>query len=81
MLGLMKTIWAAWKAFTHGLVKVQSQVLMALVYFLALGPVSLFIKLSPRRRLDRAPADPEAATYGLLVVPVSADVRQAQRPW
>lgn len=81
MLALMKRIWRGWKGFAHSLVKGQTWVLMAFVYFFAMGPVSFFIKLDRKRRLDRGPADPQAPTYGRRLEPQQVDVRRAQRPW
>ncbi len=81
MLALMKTIWKGWKGFAHKLVAGQSWFLMAIVYIFAVGPVSLFIKLDASRRLDRGPADPDAATYQVKVERPPQDVRRAQRPY
>lgn len=81
MLELMKTIWRGWKRFAHGLIAGQSWFLMALVYVFAMGPVSVYIRLSPRRRLDRAPPSPGATTYALPIRFEPQDARRAQRPW
>lgn len=81
MLALMKTIWRGWKGFAHKLVSGQSWLLMAIVYFVAVGPVSIYVKLDARRRLDRGPADPQADSYALPVPAKVVDVRRAQRPW
>ncbi len=81
MLSLLKTLWRGWKGFAHKLVAGQSWLLMAIAYIVAMGPASIFIKLNKERRLDRAPADPGAATYGLTVEHRPPDVRRAQRPW
>lgn len=81
MLGLMTTLWRGWKRFAHGLIKGQNWLLMAVAYVFALGPVSIFIKLDKRRRLDRGPADPAATTYQVPVQHVPMDVRRAQRPF
>ncbi|MCK6506787.1 hypothetical protein L6R53_26025 [Myxococcota bacterium] len=78
MLAFMTSLWRGWKSFAHGLIKGQNWLLMAIAYVVALGPVSIFIKLS-RRKLDRGPADPDAKTYGLSVAQAPMDVRRAQR--
>ncbi len=81
MLSLLKTLWRGWKRFTHKLVAGQSWLLMAIAYVVAMGPASIFVKLDKRHRLDRAPADPDASTYGLAVEHRPPDIRRAQRPW
>jgi len=81
VLSVMKTIWRRWKALAHGLVKVQSWLLMAIVYVVAMGPISVFIKLDKTRRLDRGPAQPDAQTFAQPVRTRPQDVRTAQRPW
>ncbi|NOY27406.1 MAG: hypothetical protein GXP62_16190 [Oligoflexia bacterium] len=86
VLSLMKTLWRRWKGLAHLLVKAQSWILMAVVYVFAMGPISIFIKLDKRRRLDRGPPPPGAETYQCAVPPISSgagtsDVGRAQRPW
>lgn len=81
MLALMKTIWRGWKGFAHKLVAGQSWLLMALVYIFAMGPVSLFVKLNPARRLDRDPPPEGATSFALDVDFQPQDTRRAQRPY
>lgn len=81
VLSFMVTLWRGWKGFTHKLITGQSWLIMAIVYFTAIGPMSLFIKLDRNRRLDREPADPSAESFGLKLDMVKPDVRRAQRPY
>lgn len=78
MTSIMTSLWRGWKSIAHGIIKGQNWLLMAIAYVVALGPVSIYIKLS-KRKLDRGPADPTASTYGLPVAQQPMDVRRAQR--
>lgn len=44
----MKAIWRAWKGVAHRIIQAQNWVLMSIVYWLALAPVAVFIRLSRR---------------------------------
>lgn len=81
MLGTMTALWRSWKRFAHGIIRAQNLILMSIAYIVAMGPVSILIKLDRNRRLDRGPADPEAKTYGLPAKVPPSDVRRAQRPY
>lgn len=81
MLRLMTTLWRAWKNFAHGLIRAQNTIIMGTAYILAMGPISVFIKLNRKLRLDRDPADPAARTFGQPARVPPSDVRRAQRPY
>ncbi len=63
MLELFKVMWIGWGAFARGIITVQNAVLMAVAYVVGLGPVSLYFKATGQPILDRAPADPKAASH------------------
>lgn len=56
-------MWLGWNVAVRGIVTLQSHVLMSITWLVGLAPVALFFKLTGRRMLDRAPADPAAPTY------------------
>ena len=63
MLGLFKIIWRHWKGFAHKLIKAQNWFLMALVYWGAVAPVAVMMKLRGRRLLDRTLGDESADSF------------------
>lgn len=79
MLILMKRIWRGWKGLTHGLNKAISWTLMAVAYFVAVGPVAIWFKLFKPDPLDRQLGPPDAPTYGLPARMTRQDIRRAQR--
>ena len=81
MLPLLKQIWRGWKRFTHGLVRAQSWILMAVAYIFAVGPVALFFRFFQPDPLDRGAADPKLPTYSGAPRMGAQDIRRAQRPW
>jgi len=54
MLSLFKTLWRKWQSFAHRLIKAQNWFLMSLVYWLALAPVAIAMKLKGSVLLDRS---------------------------
>jgi len=57
MLPLFKAMWRGWQGFAHRLIKAQNWFLMALVYWLALAPVAVMMKLGGSTLLDRSLGD------------------------
>lgn len=45
----MKAIWRAWKGVAHRIIQAQNWALMSIVYWLALAPVAVLIRLSGRK--------------------------------
>lgn len=63
MLSTMKGIWRAWKGFAHKLISAQNFVLMSGVYWFAVAPMAIFLKLI-RFKLISTPEVSEAeASY------------------
>lgn len=81
MLELMKSIWRGWKGLTHGLIKGQSWLLMAIAYWIAVFPIAVFFKLFRPDPTDRGLGDPEAKSFWLPPRMGSEDIRRAQRPY
>ena len=54
MLALMKRIWRGWKRVAHKIISAQNFVLMSGVYWFAVAPVALTLKLI-RFKLLRTP--------------------------
>lgn len=63
MLGTFKVIWLGWKRFSHKLISAQNWFLMSLVYWLALAPVAVMMKLRRARLLDRGLGDEGAESF------------------
>jgi hypothetical protein len=79
MLTVMKKIWRSWKALAHHIVAAQNFVLMSLVYWVALAPVAVALKLMGRSVI--APP-PERDAQGSFWRPRAApgyDLQRANR--
>jgi len=63
MLALMKRIWRGWKGIAHKIISAQNFVLMAGVYWFAVAPVAIAIKLIRYRLLETPVVDDEADSY------------------
>ena len=59
ILTLMKTIWRRWKGVAHGIIRAQNWTLMAITYFVAVGPVAVIMRLKHKDLTDRGLGDPE----------------------
>jgi hypothetical protein len=81
VLETMKTIWRGWKAFVHKLVAAQSYVLMAFTYWVAVGPIAVFMKLRYKDLIDRGLGEPDIESYWQKPTMGFQDIRRAQRPW
>jgi len=81
ILALMKTIWRRWKGVAHGIIRAQNWILMAVAYFVAVGPVALVMRMTNKDLTDRGLGDPEATTYWLEPEMGHQDIQRAQRPW
>ena len=81
MLGLMKALWRRWKALAHRIIAGQNWLLMAIAYGIAMGPVSMIMRLKNPDLIDRGLGDPEWDSFWLPLSIDSEDIRRAQRPW
>lgn len=63
MLLFFRRMWVGWNGLVRGIVTAQSRVLMSVTWLVGLAPVALYLKLTGKRLIDRAPADPAAVTY------------------
>lgn len=79
MLELLRRLWIGWNAALRGFLTAQSRLLMSITWIVGVAPVALWLRLTGRRLLDRAPADPKAATYGLRRDPRPLDMERASR--
>jgi hypothetical protein len=64
------TLWASWRRFAHRAAVVQSNVVLFILYFAFVLPVSLVIRLTTIRRRTAS---------GWQALPTAADERQAAR--
>lgn len=63
MLELFRRMWVGWNVAVRGIVTAQSRILMAFTWVVGLAPVAVYLKVTGKRMLDRAPADLNASTY------------------
>ena len=81
MLAILKTIWRTWKKGVHGINAAISWTLMSFVYWTAVMPVALFMKMTGRQLLDRSLGEPTAKTFWCPPRSPPQDIRRSQRPW
>ncbi len=81
ILRLMKTIWRRWKDLAHGIIRGQNWFLMAVAYFVAVGPVAVVMRLIHKDMTDRGLGDEQCGSYWLKPSMEPQDIRRAQRPW
>ncbi len=79
MLELFKRMWIGWNAGVRRVMGLQSTVLMGVAYVLAVGPVSLVLRVTGRDLLDRGPARRPAASYWLKRDGKAIEMKQAAR--
>ncbi len=44
-MGILRKLWDGWKAFAHVLGRIQTAILLSIVYFLTIGPIGLIGRL------------------------------------
>ena len=76
-MGLLRKLWDLWKAFAHVLGRVQTAILLSIIYHIAIGPIGLLCRLLGRdllglRRLD-------GASFAVELPPISAGLEQARK--
>jgi hypothetical protein len=79
MLERFRRMWIGWNVIVRGIVGAQSAVLMVVTWTFGLAPVAIFMRVRGTRLLDRAPADPNAATYGVAREPKPLSMERASR--
>lgn len=72
----MKAIWRAWKGVAHRIIQAQNWLLMSIVYWLALAPVALAIRLSGHKVV---PTEPGPDAGGSFWTPRSDGVMGMER--
>ena len=63
MLGTMKAIWRAWKGVAHKIISAQNFVLMTGVYWLAVAPVAIAMKLFRHKLVNRPEVSEQESSY------------------
>jgi len=77
----MTALWRNWKALAHRIIAAQNWVLMAIAYVIAMGPVSVIMRIKNPDLIDRGLGDPEWESFWIPMVKEPEDIRRAQRPW
>ncbi len=81
MLEIFKQLWVGWNRGIRAVMRVQSQAIMAMAYFLAIGPIAVLFRLTGRTLLDRGPAQADARSFWVPRTPVEASMKDASRPF
>ncbi|MDP2310333.1 MAG: hypothetical protein Q8P18_30230 [Pseudomonadota bacterium] len=79
MLEVFRRMWIGWNVAVRRIMGAQSAVLMGFTWLVGLAPVAVALRLGGRRLLDRAPADPTAASHRLARDPSPIDMEKASR--
>jgi hypothetical protein len=74
---LLRTVWAGWKKFGHVLGQVQTAILLAIIYHIAVGPIAVIGRVL-RRDLLGLRAVP-GASHAVPLAPVTSTLERAQR--
>ena len=75
----MKGIWRGWKRFAHKLISAQNWLLMALVYWFAVMPVAVFLKLIGHKLINTPAKDDSVDSYWEPRDDGGMDMGRAQR--
>lgn len=81
MLELFRRMWVGWQGVAKGILAAQNFFLMAVAYFVGVGPVAVGMRLAGRKMLDTEPADPQAPTYWLPRDGAPITMDRAARPF
>jgi hypothetical protein len=73
---MLRKLWAGWKAFALRLGKVQTAILLAVVYHLTVGPIGLIARLARRDLLALRGAQ---GSYWTALPQVTSTVEQAEK--
>ncbi len=47
-MAMLRKLWTGWKTFAHILGKIQTAIVLTLVYYVAIGPISLIGRIAGR---------------------------------
>ncbi|MEY3213061.1 MAG: hypothetical protein RIT28_3542 [Pseudomonadota bacterium] len=75
----MKKIWRSWKGLAHHIVAAQNFVLMSLVYWVALAPVALCLKLIGRSVIAPPPEKDAQGSFWRPRAASGYDLQRANR--
>lgn len=81
MIELFRRMWVGWQGVARGILAAQNVVLMGIAYWIGIGPVAVALRLTGRRLLDHAPADPAAASHWQPRSGVPITMKDASRPF
>ena len=76
-MSILRKLWSLWKAFAHVLGKIQTTLLLAIVYHVTVGPIALIARLTGRDLLGLR--EPEGPTFAVPLDKTSTTIERAQR--
>ena len=76
-MGLLRKVWAHWKAIAHLVGWAQSMILLSVIYHVAIGPIGLVLRLQGRDLLGLRRRD--GASFGVDGPPMSTTIEQAHK--
>ena len=76
-MGLLRKIWTRWKAFGRVLVRVQTLILLSIVYHVSIGPLGLLCRLLKRDLLGLHAV--AGASFAVELPRISTTMEQAQK--
>ena len=76
-MGLLRKLLASWKAFAHILARVQTAILLSIIYHVAIGPIGLLCRLLGRDLLGLKRV--EGSSFAVELPPVTGSLERAQK--
>lgn len=76
-MSLLRKLWDLWKAFGHVLGQIQSTILLAIIYHVAVGPLAVIGKLM-RNDILHLKANP-GDTYAEALAPITTTIEKAEK--
>jgi hypothetical protein len=76
-MAFLRKLWELWKAFAHVLGRIQTAILLAIIYHIAVGPIGLVCRLTRRDLLGLRST--EGDSFSVDSPPISTTLEQAQK--
>ena len=79
-MGIWKSIKKGWMVFAEVVGRVQTTVMLSIVYHLAVGPLSVFSRLTGRDVMSLGPeSEAKLPTYSVSVKRISSTLERAKQ--
>ncbi|HYD47830.1 MAG TPA: hypothetical protein VEB21_05755 [Terriglobales bacterium] len=76
---MWKSIKKLWMAFADVLGRVQTAIMLSLVYHLTVGPLSVFARVARKQVMTLSPDRSGEGSYAVELPPISSTMERAKR--